>query len=430
MKSYRTKSERTKQSRRGSVYVAVLGVSIIVAVIGIASVHVARIEVREATALDDMAKARLAARSGVECALAKLKADALWRTSHASGVANVLAGLSDLLGTGSNYYTLIDSDGNLNDNTDDTLTLRSVGTAGSARHVIEVMLAPTGEGLDCLTAAMHTNENIDVDASLTTNQTISANGQINATDGTINGNAQAGGGITGGGHVSGSTNNSMNPALEMPDSTGVFEYYMTMGTPISYASLSGGVIERVVLSATNNPYGTGVTNPQGIYIIDCQGGGVTIRNCRIVGTLVFRNVGANVQLSNSVNWEPYVANFPAMMVEGSLILSSPQNQALSEATNATNFNPSHTPYLSLSDGSYSDGDTYPCTITGLVYNTGYLYVTNQALVNGATVSARSVFVTSNSTFNYKSLFFSNPPPGFTAGNQVEVVPGTWKQASY
>jgi hypothetical protein len=428
MNSYRKKSERTNPSRRGSVYVAVLGVSIIVAVIGIASVHVARIEVREATALDDMAKARLAARSGVECALAKLEADSLWRTTHTSGVANVLAGLSDLLGTGSNSYSLVDSDGNLNDNTDDTVTLRSVGTAGNARHVIEVMLAPTGEGLGCLSAAMHTNEDIDVDATLTTNQTISANGQINASDGSINGNAQAAGIITG--SVSGSRTSNMTPTLDMPDSTGVFEYYMTMGTPISYGSLSGGVIERVVLSATNNPYGTGATNSQGIYIIDCQGGSVTIRNCRIVGTLVFRNVGANVQLTNSVNWEPYVANFPSMMVEGSLILSSPQNQALSEVSNTTNFNPSHTPYLSLSDSSYSDGDSYPCTITGLIYNTGYLSVTNQVLVNGATVSARTVYVTSSSTFNYKSIFFTNPPPGFTAGDQVEVVPGTWKQASY
>jgi hypothetical protein len=429
MNSYRKKSEKDSQSRRGSVYVAVLGVSIIVAVISIASVHVARIEVREATALDDMARARLSARSGVECALAKLKADNLWRTTHASGVANVLAGLSTLLGTGSNSYTLVDSDGNLNDNTDDTVTLRCVGTAGNARHVIEVMLAPTGEGLGCLSAAIHTNEDADVDASLTTNQTVSANGTINCNGGSINGNAQACGAIGPPGRVSGTSSSGMT-ALQMPDSTGVFEYYTTMGTPISYASLSGGVIERVVLSATNNPYGTGVTNPQGIYIIDCQGGNVTIRNCRIVGTLVFRNVGAYVQLSNSVNWEPYVANFPAMMVEGSLILSSPQNQALSEVTNATNFNPSHTPYLSQSDSSYSDGDTYPCAITGLVYNTGYLWVTNQALVNGTTVSGRSVYVTSNSTFNYKSVFLTNPPPGFTAGNQVEVVPGTWKQASY
>lgn len=427
MTKYQPHFELGRQSRRGSVYIAVLGVSMIVAVIGIASLHVARLEVLEATALDDMAKARLAARSGIECALAKLKADSSWRTTHASGVAGVLTGLSDLAGTGSNSYTLVDSDGNLNDNQDDTVTLRSIGTAGNARHVIEVMLAPTGEGLGCLSAAMHADEDIDVDAVLTTNQTISANGSIDSTGGTINGNAQAPGGVTG--PVSGTRNSSMTP-LEMPDSTGVFEYYMTMGTPIAYGSLSGGVIERVVLSATHNPYGGGITNPQGIYVIDCQGGNVTIRNCRIVATLVLLNVGSYVQLNNSVNWEPYVANFPAMMVQGSLNLGCTQQQALSEATNTTNFNPSHTPYQSQSDNAFNDGDTYPSTITGLIYNTGYLWVTNQASVTGTVVSGRSVYVDYNSSFNYKSLFISNPPPGFTAGNQVKVVPGTWKQASY
>lgn len=428
MQNLQAKLEKAHRSRSGSVYVAVLGVSLIVAVIGIASLHVARLEVREATALEDMAKARLAARSGIECALAKLKADTLWRTTYASGVANVLNGLSTLVGTGGYSFSLVDDDGNLSDDQDDLVTLRCVGTSGDARHVIELMLAPTGDGLGCLSAAMHTGGDIDVNTNLTTNQTISSNANIDCGGGNINGNAQASGSILPAGNVSGTRATGM-AALQMPDPAGVFEFYMAIGTPIAYGSLSGGVIEEVVLSATNNPFG-GATNQQGVYVIDCQGGNVLIRNSRILATLVLLNVGSQVEVSSSVNWEPFVANYPALMVQGNLLLNCTSQQALSESSNSTNFNPAHTPYMSQSDSTYGDGDTYPSLITGLVYSTGNLTVTNQASLTGVAVAAGTATISTNSTFNYKSLFFSNPPPGFTAGNLVEVVPGTWKQVSY
>ena len=88
----------------------------------------------------------------------------------------------------------------------------------------------------------------------------------------------------------------------------------------------------MVLSATHNPYGSQVTNAQGIYVIDCQGSQVIVSNSRIVATLVFVNATSQVLLQNSINWEPTVSNFPAMMVQGSLSMDWLQQTSLSEVS--------------------------------------------------------------------------------------------------
>ena len=41
------------------------------------------------------------------------------------------------------------------------------------------------------------------------------------------------------------------------------------------------VIDRVVLSPTQNPYGDGSTNASGIYVIDCSGKPIVVKDCRI-----------------------------------------------------------------------------------------------------------------------------------------------------
>ena len=146
----------------------------------------------------------------------------------------------------------------------------------------------------------------------------------------------------------------MTPLLEMPDPDKVFEYYLSNGTPISYGQLAAGCIENVVLSAGNNPYGTQVTNVQGIYVINCQGSKVIVRNCRIRGTLVFVNASAGVDLEECIVWEPHIANFPAMMVQGNLTMAWTSQTLLSEQSLGVNFNPSSTPYQSGSDSDMLD----------------------------------------------------------------------------
>ncbi len=433
MFSLAKKIQRTAAQRRGSVYVAVLGVALIVAVIGVSSVHVARVETRQAVALDEMARARLAAQSGVECVLAKIKNDSNWRQTYGNGNTNLVSNLAGALALAGSSpesfdFTLTDTDGDLDDDDQDAVTVRCVGTAGNARHVIEVLLQPNGEGLTCLSASLHAAGDIVTTSAITTDQVVSSNSNIDATSssGTITGNAQAVGIVSG--NISGTPTSNMSPALEMPDTASVFDYYIANGTPIAYSQLSGGKIDKVVLSSGNNPYGSQVTNSQGIYVIDCQGNKVSILDSRIQATLVFLNATSNIEIEKSILWQPAIANFPALLVQGTVHMKWKQNIALDEASLGVNFNPSHTPYLSASDSDLTD--TYPGLISGIVYMTGNLEITDQAKVEGTMVVGGAVQTTSPLTLLYKSTYFTNPPPGFASGTEMELAPGTWKQVAY
>jgi hypothetical protein len=413
--------------RAGTVYIAVLGVAIIVGVIGICSLHVARLEVREVTALADMANARLAARSGVECAIAKMRANSGWRSSFASGVANLVSNLTGILtGDDSFEFTYIDSDGNLDDDDNDAVTVRSIGTSGGARHVIEVLLMPSGQGVSSLSVSLHTDGKLELTAALTTNQTASASDEIKITSpGIITGNARSTSTISG--TVTGTKWTNMAEELELPDPEDVFEYYLSKGTPITYGQLPSGTIENVLFSAGVNPYGSQVTDPQGIYVIDCQGGNLIIRNCRIRATLVLINANT-VTLDGSILWEPHVASLPAMMVQGRLKFNCDSQLLLSETSANMNFNPPHTPYTTGSDTDKAD--SYLGSIAGLVYSTSDLEINNRSIFKGVIVTGGSGKSTGSVNLTYDSSYYNNAPPGFTSGTDMQIVPGTWKQVSY
>jgi hypothetical protein len=413
--------------RTGTVYIAVLGTAIIVAVIGIASLHIARLEFKESTIVDNMARARLAAKSGVDYVLAYLKTQNNWRTVYTSGTTNQLSTLLNLLPDGESFaFQLVDSDGDLDDDESDPVTLRLLGHAGDATHVIEVTLAPKGQGLTCLSASVHAQGDLEINETLTTDQSASSNQNIViAGSKSIQGNAQAVGNITG--TVSGTRTGSMNPALEMPEPDTVFDFYASVGTPIFYSQLPSGKIEKVVISAANNPYGSMINNSQGVYVIDCQGNKVTIIDSRIQATLVFLNA-STIDVEKSVHWTAFANNYPALLVDGNLHLKWTGNVGLSESILGVNYNPSHTPYEGASD-SLND-DSYPGLISGLVYVSGDVDVTEQCNLAGVLVVGGKVTIGNQLTMDYKTSYFQNAPPGFTNDDEVEILPGTWKQAAY
>ncbi len=417
-------------SRRnsGTIYVAVLGVSLIVAVISIAAMHVARIELREVTAVDEISRARLMAESGIEFAICKIKSNPLWRLDYVSGVTNTPSGaLSSLTGSGQFEFTLTDNDGDLNDDNQDSITLRSVGTAGGATSVVEVLLQPSGAGLNCLEASLHSSGPISIQDILTTDQTVSANSDITIAGGmSIQGNAWSTGTING--SVTGTANQNQSPPREMPDPVSVFEYYLANGTPIPLAAIPGATIENVVISAGHNPYVPNATNSQGIYVIDCQGNNLLIENARIEATLVIVNLAAKLQIAKSIHWQPAIANFPALMTQGLVEMQWDRNFPLSEQSLGINFNPAHTPDNGISDNDTSD--SYPSMISGLVYIDGNLAVTQDSKLTGVIVVTGTVLVDKKISLNYQSTFLDSAPPGFAAGADMQIVPGTWKQVAY
>jgi hypothetical protein len=407
----RCPSER-REARSGFLYVAVLLTTTLVAIIGLAAASVAHLEMRIVSQSADLLEAQTLARSAVEEALLRIDRDPDWRTTYAHGVEAPQPG--EAVGTGTIAFKLLDSDGNLADDESDSVEVIGIGRVGNIVAAESVRLYPTGRALTCLGASFCCDGDITLEdgASIKTSQRVVSNGTINASgsSSSIVGNAEAAGSVLG--TVTGEITVGATPR-QMP-SGDAFEYYRDNGTWINVNSISSGTIENVVLGPSSNPFGT-QTNAEGIYVIDCGGQNVVIRNCRILGTLVLLNPGSNSYVGNSVRWDALVPNYPALLVDGSLdILHGKSN--LSESGHGGSED---------SDTS----DTYPSGIRGLVFINGQFGNAQSGgnPIDGVLI-AQTSRIQSDCELTCRSTFADYPPPGFTSGNPMRVSPGSWKRA--
>ncbi len=142
-KSMRPPSARSRApARRGSVYLIVLSVSMIVLVIGLSGLMVSRIEQRSASAVSDMTHARLHALAAVEMGMFLIEAKPLsWRESFKVGVLP-----TDMpLGNGTLTLEAVDPvDGDLTNHKDDPVLFTGIGIEGGARHKLQVTITFTG----------------------------------------------------------------------------------------------------------------------------------------------------------------------------------------------------------------------------------------------------------------------------------------------
>lgn len=74
-------------------------------------------------------------------------------------------------------------------------------------------------------------------------------------------------------------------------------------------------------------------------------------------------------------------------------------------------------------------DSYPAVINGLVYATGEFKCDSPSNVEGVMVAGNDISFWSTMTVNYNPVFFNNPPPGFTSGNEVKIFRGSWTRAA-
>jgi hypothetical protein len=215
----------------------------------------------------------------------------------------------------------------------------------------------------------------------------------------------------------------------MPGSD-VFDYYVNMGTLIDIELLDqGGTYElkEVVLSPQSNPYGS--PNPEGIYVIDCKGLTLQVKDLRVFGTLVLLNPAIDSNIQSKVNFEPAVPNFPSLLVSGGIEFKYNSGSPLLEAPLGVNFNPIGTPYQGSQDSDTSDN--YPSIIKGLVYVSGQFNLANDpfgSAVDGVVVCG-SIAANSDFTLTYRPTFLNYPPPGFAAGSTMTIAPGSWVRAA-
>ena len=400
---------------RGSIYLYVLASSLLVTVLGLGSLAAVRLQMRSARLAREAAEARACAVAALELGLLETKQNSAWRT-HPNGAWWE----NKELGTG--RFTLQGTDpedGVLGDSAYEPVVLTGIGTKGIARHKVQVTLVPVVKPLAALSTCLSMSGVLKTSGGkqiTALGALLATNGQLD-NDGTIDGSVEAqsqdhAGTVTG-------TRTVPGTVRPMPDAS-VFTDYISKATAVPFAA----TIEKVVLTPGCNSLGP--TDPNGLYVINTNGNNLTLRNCRINGTLIVQAAGKTVSIEEAVFFHNYRSDFPVLLVEGDLTIKHKSaTVSLSEATCNTNFNPTGAPYDGVTDSDKSD--TYPNEIRGLIHVKGSLALQDTARIVGVVICEGSVTGSGTNTLVYDAGIQASPPQGYTFVERMQVSPGSWKQ---
>lgn len=419
-------------ARRGGAYLAVLGVTTVVTVIGLSAVAVTRLERRAIEGTNNLAEARGYADSAVNIALLKINQNTNWRATYTHDTWTA----AQTIGNGTLQWKLVDQvDTNLNNNTTDPVRIVGQGTVGTTTQLCSVLLTSRNVPYDVLRTAMHSSGEFRKSTKTLTliGGPASTNANLTRT-GTIVGSAEA---VThsGSGSVSG-TLTSPAPVKPMPPAT-VFDTYQAMATQITGLTPSGGAINLVapLLSSTVNPFAGG-TNTNGIYYIVLPASvSLEIKISRIQGTLVvFCNDNAEVHCRDPINWEPVRTDLPILLVKHTG--SSPTEEwfavdassVVSESALGANLNPAGTPYNTVADADTTD--VYPSEFRGLIHIIGptntITSIWKNTKIVGTMIADCPLFIVTDASAVYNPGIYSSPPEGYYQ-KQMIVSPGSWRR---
>ena len=406
--------------RRAGVYVIVLVVVAVVVAMVLTGGLLDRTRRRTAQITADELAARVLAASAIDIGFELVRPSG-WRSVDPSG--NWLTGLS--LGSGTVDLVATDPiDGALASGAEDPLVLKATGRVGEARQMVKVLLQAEYDAMSCATGALHCAGTLNFarNAKVTSLGTLSTNLTATALQSTINAPVEAGVAVLGTGY--GGTTLAPAGIRAVPDATVVGNF---TATTIPFSSLPSGIMQRCVLSPGNNPFGA--TSTTGTYAIDCGGSTITIRDVRIIGTLIVLNAGSGSSITGSVNWQPAVANQPALLWVGGNLSINLGTGGLDERPTGsnTNFNPASTPYRGTSDADLSD--TYPNSIRGIVYTSGSLTVSGTLNLQGVLIAAGAATISGGAEVSITGNppITTSPSVGFRTGPTMTVVPGSWAQ---
>lgn len=411
-------------ARRGGIYVAVLGVSAVVAIIGLASLATVRSQRLASSGEADMEKARLYAESAVELGAQLIASDASWRSNRSVGAWFSGRQIGD--GTFSlNASDAVDS--NLSNRPYDPLVLTGYGCKGIAQQIVQATLVPVGKPIDALKMAVHTQGQLRVNSGVSfkvTGAPASTNTNLR-NDGAIVGSAEC---TTSSG--SGSQTGTLTllaPTKAMPPS-GILAMYTALGTTLG---VSSGTLDKIALGPGYNPWLSTATNADGVYVINLSSD-MTIQNSHICGTLVVIGSGFTLTFAGNVFIHPARPDFPSIITNASVTFKYTSGAStLSEAALGVNLNPGGVPYQGVTNSTLTD--SFPSEIQGLVHvltNSVVLDQTSRirgALICESTASSDAIRVINNAEIVYDPTLYSSPPMGYTKSVSMVVSPGSWKQ---
>ena len=394
-------------SRRGSAYILILAMSMILTVIGLSSIAVARLKTRANAYTRDTGAAEMLAMAAVEQALTIIKTSPTWRDDYAHDVpTNDIA-----FGGGFVSFKLFDLSGDEDpaSGDDDPVRVYGIGRSGAAVRVHSVLLTSAAASVEVFQTAVHAHGSVLVSKALKVNGgPLSTNGNANITDGgAVVGDLDAAS-LSGGGTVTGTQNVPAPPKIMPPAS--VFDYYDSQAAEIPYASLPSQTLTGE-LSATSNSWGS--MNVNGVYRLEIPDGQTLFLKAFLLkGTLVISAGNASVVHGyGDVYAEPHRFDYPVLLVRGDNV-----NVVLGGNSSLLSINTS-----------------YPTGYLGLIHIIGSQSMTEldqDFLLSGTVISEGTVTRLSGSgiaTVNLDSNLATNPPIGYTSNvTEMKVVAGSWR----
>lgn len=415
---------RWRGRQRGSVYILVLGVSLLVTVLGVSALMATRVE-RDRSVLDrDAQQARRYAESAIDLALLKINNDTGWRGTytHDSWTGE------QAFGTGAIDWKLVDpTDTDLADDASQNVDLVALGKVGEARQMVQVTLQPPASAnIEALRYGAGIGGNLTIPSGKSLVMTGGDGARVDTFDnqGTLVGNLQArliqNPGVVSGGASTG------QPALAAPPA-GTTNDYIAIATALPFS----GNIDGMVIAPGRNEYGGG-THPDGVYYIDTGNSGIVIQHARVHGTLIINAGTGLVKIDDQVFLHPARDDYPALIVLGDLEMnftssgSSTYARYLRESDRDVNYNPSGAAYLGHSDTD--DWDWFPSEIRGLVHVTGNVDWKQTGRVRGSLLVEGGVNI-----HNAAELVYGLDPSVLTwkytdsASGPMTVVGGSWRR---
>lgn len=410
---------------------AVLGSSMIVTVIGLTAVMVARVHHRTSESSGILTEARFCAQSAVEVVVGSTTIVSDWRTGLGIESGDTYGPMS--FGPGQISYKLVDEvDGDLANDPDHGVRITGTGVVGGATFRYSAYAEPPA--YPCLFKAANAVETFYVYGGATftvdgapaychRGGSLNMGLFYNSAGATVNGDVEAAA-VLNDGTING-TETENAPALTFPPSSTI-DYYRdpNRATTIAWDAINDGNIKNTILSHAVNPYGS--ENPDGLYYIDVGDNSLTIKNCRIEGTLVISIAsGQSLEIRKGIHWQPHRSDYPALIVLGGNQITIGIEYPLNEPDVEVNFNPTGMPYEGQTDSDQNDA--YPGLIKGLIHIAGgELLLENSTEIKGAVIAADRVGVKNNVTITYDRNLVLNPPKRYRASH-LTLVEGTWRR---
>ncbi len=418
--------------RQGYLYVAVLFTALIVAASVAASLTLSTGSLRAENDRINRNSALRLAESEIQRVAAYMNSTSAWRTNKTSGAFSSWVVLSDDGVHNSDpsqvRHRLTDSDGDLSDQESDSVEVTAHAVVGDSEVAVTTTLEPrlVAESILHYGVTAYDDIHIEFGGTLTSEPPIQVGDDCKTgssgllTTSTLHCNGRVEMGFRG-------ELSSANVNMPTYD---VVDKYVQAGTQILVSSLpqqsSRRVIEDVVLTAAENPFGT--VDAKGLYWIDAGSQTIRIANCRIAATLAIKNA-SEIEVGGGIVWT-YASNPEAILVTDAKVIFGNIEPALDETTRATNFNPPSSPYRGTLANTTAT-DRFPTELTGAVFTTHD--ITFDPTSDGRPLAITGAIVCKDLRIHefvaIRQLveLINTPPLGLTDFTPMQFVRGTFRR---